>query len=115
MTLSAELLAQQQANNHSPLCKIIISGSATHEYTHEDRIIRAECTETPYSIKAEIVLDNSDNALKDIGMMGYSVQLGYGQFVDALGSDEWHIRPKMWVKNKHLLSVDGRLLCYVYS
>ena len=118
MTISADLLALQQANNTSPLCKLVITGSAiptgSATYTGAstaNMILKAEYTETPYSHKAEIVLDNSDVALNALDFKGYPAVLSYGSNVAS--STEYVDRAKMYVKNKQLLSVNNRLLCYV--
>jgi len=109
--LSETLLATQQAESIDTLIKIVLThGASSYTYTR-DRILDINHPEEPYSQRAELVLDNSDKALKDIDLKGFKGVISYGAISSA--GEEYSATAPLWVIAQRLNSVwpSGKLDC----
>ncbi len=76
---------------------------ATNTYTTASRILSVIQTETPFEDIVEVILDNQDQAFKDLDLRGQKVTLGFG--FDSNYSDV----PDLRVVRQEDISVYGRL------
>ena len=106
-TLSATLTAAQQSTSYIPLYKVVLSrtNQTTQTYT-KTRILSIEHTDGQ---GAEIVLDNSDNALTDIDFEHYQAVISYGIITSA--GEEYSATAPMRIRKQELSSQPGALTC----
>ena len=78
-TLTDTIIAAQKAMGKA-LYRVVLTrtGFTTYTYTHADRVKDINHTEEEWNRSITILLDNSDNALREIDLVGYTATVGYG-------------------------------------
>mgnify|MGYP001571360343 CR=1 FL=1 len=108
-SLSATLLAAQEAVSGTPYIRLVFSkGATTYDYT--SRLKSLVHYESPYYGEARIWLDNADLAVVDLA--GYYVDIGYGYTTGA--GNEYSSAPRLWVIQQSNESEEGRLETVLY-
>lgn len=121
-TISAELLAAQQATKRKPYIRVVINS-----IDYSDRVLFVEHHEEPYRDYASIVLSNADRGLDSVGakennLLGFRFKIGYGYYTgqtvaepngDGAGN-EFSYSADLWVKSQQMVSSPGQLVCVLY-
>lgn len=112
-TLSATLLAGQQAARIAPLWKVVLtkSGSATQTF-EKDRVLDIDHMLKPTDCHATLRLDNTDGTLTALALEGYKAVISYGVNTSG-GGEEYSPCAPLWVVGQRLDSLEGRLVCYL--
>ncbi|KKK73008.1 hypothetical protein LCGC14_2898190, partial [marine sediment metagenome] len=118
-TLSAALLAAQQADNRVPAIRILINS-----INYSSRLLFLEHREEVYRDSATIVLDNADRGLDsvataDSNLLGFRFRIAYGYdtgnaVAEPNGdgvSKEYSESADLWVKTQQMISEEGNLTC----
>lgn len=109
ISLSDTLLAEQKKASVDALIKIALT-HGEDSYTYDrDRIVDLDRVEEIYSHKAEIVLDNSDKSLTDLGLKGFQGVTSFGAITGE--GNEYCARAPLWVIDQRLESSPGGLTC----
>lgn len=107
-TLTATLLEEQKADSRDPYLKVVVG-----DYTFgTDRIIKLVHEQQPFSDKATIFLDNSDDYLTDKNLKGNTVTMGLGLVTGS--GNEYIDKPRMKVKSQLFHSAEGSLTCELH-
>ena len=109
-SLTSTMIAAQKQQNIPALWRIVLSktGATTQTYT-KSRILDIMQEEQPYSQRAEVLLDNHDNALTSIDFRGYKGIISYG--ITTSVGEEYSPTAPLWVIGQELESSRGRLVC----
>ena len=118
-TLSAALLAAQQAASRTPAIRILING-----VNYSSRLLLLEHREEPYRDEATIVLNNSDRGLYSVSLptsnlMGYRFRIAYGYYTGEIvaepngdgAGNEYVETADLWVKTQQIVSEEGHNVC----
>ncbi len=110
LSISATLQAAEKAMSQKPIAKIVLtkSGESTVTYNLSDRIIDIKHREAIYDYHADVLVDNSDQALKTLDLRGYKGVLSYG--FNTSSGDEYAARAPLWVIGKQNYSWEGGLV-----
>jgi len=106
-TLSATLTAAQASSSYIPLWKVVLSrsGQTTQTYT-KTRILSIDHVEGK---GADIVLDNSDNALTDLNFEHFQAVISYG--INTSAGEEYSDTAPLRVRSQEFTSQAGTLVC----
>jgi len=109
--LTTTLLAAQKEQSREALWKIILSKTGETTLTYEaDRIKYLQHRGGESNQSAQVLLDNSDHALRDLALEGYQADVYMG-CVTALG-EEYSQEAPLWVLTQQLYDLQsGALLC----
>ena len=118
-TLSAALLAAQQATKRIPAIRILINS-----VDYSSRLLRLEHREEPYRDYARIVLNNADRGLDSVAslstnLLGYRFRIAYGYDTGEVVAEpngdgvskEYSETADLWVKTQQMITEPGGLVC----
>lgn len=108
-TLTPTLEAEQKKESLTPLVKIVLTLGANNYTYDKSRILDTNPSEQPYNQKAEVVLDNSDDALTDINLKGFKGVISKGAVTSA--GKEYDASAPLWVIAQQFNSSPGKLDC----
>ena len=121
-TLSADLLAAQQATGRKPAIRININS-----VDYSSRLLLLEHHEEPYRDYATIILNNADRGLDSVStgttnLLGRRFRIAYGHYTgqtvaepngDGAGN-EYVDSADLWVKSQQMVSSEGQLVVQLY-
>ena len=121
-TLSAALLAAQQADNRVPAIRVLINS-----VDYSSRLLFVEHHEEPHRDYTTIVLDNADRGLDSVAtastnLLGHRFRIAYGYVTGNVVAEpngdgatkEYVDSADLWVKGQQMISKEGQLFCVLF-